>query len=80
MVSTYDLSDRTVITCIQTFNKTQHTVRISSRLDIGIGTGSDQRNRNKTSTKMNSTGKVKDVREANTSNNQKIGHTMLILH
>ena len=45
-----------------------------------IGTGGDQWNRKKTSTKMISTGKVKDVREENTPVNLTIIHVMLIFN
>ena len=44
------------------------------------GIGGDQRNRKKTSTKMISTGKVKDGREAKTSIKLTIGHTMFMFH
>ena len=60
MVSTPDLSDRPVIKCIQTVNNIKG--QISSRLDRWIGTGWDQWNRKKTTTKTSSIGKVKDIR------------------
>ena len=44
----------------------QYKVKISSRVEIAIGTGSDQWNRNKTITKTISAGKLKDRRETNT--------------
>ena len=58
----------------------QHKVKFSSRADIGIGTGWDQWNRKKTSTKTSSTGKVKDRREANTPINWINGCKMSMVH
>ena len=51
-------------------SKKRYRVKISSILYIGIGTGSDKFNRKKTSTKMSSTVKVKDRREATTTINR----------
>ena len=45
-----------------------------------IVTGSDQWYRKKKPTKTSSTGELKDGREANTSINGTIGHTMLMSH
>ena len=55
MVGKDELSDRPVITCIKKVNKKIQGEN-SSRADTGIGTGSDQRNMKKTSTKTNPTG------------------------
>ena len=61
MVSTYGLSGRSVITCIKNSIK-DYKVNISSKSDIGIGTGDYQWNRKKSSTKTSSAGKLKDIR------------------
>ena len=53
-------------------------VRIPIREYMKIGTGSDQWNRNEISIKTSSTGKVKDIREANTKINLTFGYTMLM--
>ena len=60
--STAYLYGISVIKFIQTAKK-KYKVKISSKSYIGILTGSDQRNRKKTSIKTISTGKVKDTRE-----------------
>ena len=44
----------------------QYKVKVSSRADIGIGSGSDQWNRKKISTKTSSTGKLNYRRDTNT--------------
>ena len=41
IVITYYMYNRDIIKCIQKFNK-KYKVKIPSRTDIGIGTGSDQ--------------------------------------
>ena len=51
ILSTYYLSDWYVITCIQTVNNKKYKVKFSIRADVWNITGSDQCNRNKTSTK-----------------------------
>ena len=67
MVSISELFDRDVVTCTKTVSK-KIKYKFSIRSDIGIITGSDLWNRNKTITNTSSTGKVMVRREKKTTN------------
>ena len=66
IISTAELYNRYIITYIQKVNKNKTSPKFQAQKTTEVGTGWNQWNRKKKTTKESSTGKVKDRRETKT--------------